>query len=285
MQTPSNLLGSARAQLVSKGFLAREITRGYLRHDKPLKILFSNRDGWVDPLQRKFHFTRHQVTFGDIQHSDLGAYDIVVPLAMEDLRYLSHAPPGLQHSLIPIPSAAAIELCDDKLAFHRHLAGRGFDRWLPRIGATLGLPYVLKRNPDEAGEHCHIVTSAQAERALPPECAQPDYFREEFVPGRREYACHILFMGGCVAYALAIEYGYATDHPIKGRTAPAYMRICRCAWLAPFTEMLRALEFEGLCCVNYKLRDGAPVVLEINPRLGRSATGYFFAFLRHLARA
>lgn len=274
----------ACAQLVSKGFLAGELARDYLGHARPLRILFSNRDGWVELLARKFRFTRHQIAFGDVRQADLDAYDIVVPLAMDDLRYLSHAPPGL-HSLIPIPSPTAIELCDDKLAFHRHLAGRGFGRWLPRIDAALAPPYVVKRNPDEAGAHCHIVTSAEAERALPPECAQPDYFRQEFVPGRREYACHILFKGGRIVHALTIEYGYATDYPIKGRNATEYMLLRRCAWLALFADMLRALEFEGLCCVNYKLRDGEPVVLEINPRLGRSATGYFFAFLRHLERA
>lgn len=278
------ILAPARAQLVSKGFLVGELARGYIDRGRPLKILFSDREGWGVPLARKFRFTRHRIAFGDVRHVDLDAFDIVVPLAMEDLRYLSHSPPGL-HSLIPIPSPAAIELCDDKLAFHRHLARRGFGHWLPRIDATLAPPYVLKRNPDEAGAHCHIVTSPEAERALPAECAGADYFREEFVPGRREYASHILFKDGRIVHALTIEYGYATDYPVKGRNAPTYMLICRCAWLARFADMLRALDFEGLCCVNYKLRDGEPVVLEINPRLGRSATGYFFAFLRHLTRA
>lgn len=282
MQTPSNLLALARAQLVSKVLLASEIARGYLRHDKPLKILFSNRDGWVDQLQKKFHYTRHQVSFGDIQHTDLGGYDLVVPLALEDLRYLSQLPPGT-HNLIPVPNPDAIELCDDKLKFHTCLAAHGFAQWLPRIDPHLAFPYVLKRNPDEAGEHCHIVLDADAERALGAECAGADYFRQEFIRGRREYACHILFVGGRIAHSLTIEYGYQTDYPIKGKVAPVYMLIRRCPWLPLFAQVLATLRFEGLCCVNYKLRDGEPVLLEINPRLGRSAAGYFFAFLRHLA--
>lgn len=284
MQTPSDLLGFARAQITSKGFLAREIARGYLSHDKPLKILFSNRDGWVDLLAKKFHYTRHQVSFGDIQHTDLGGYDLVVPLALEDLRYLSHLPPGT-HNLIPVPSPEAIELCDDKLKFHACLAAQGFGSHLPRIDPQLGYPCVLKRNPDEAGAHCYIVRDVDAERALPAECSGADYFRQEFIPGRREYACHILFIGGRIVHSLTIEYGYRTDFPIKGRVAPAYMLIRRCPWLPLFARVLDALHFEGLCCVNYKLRNNQPVLLEINPRLGRSATGYFFAFLRHLAKA
>lgn len=281
MQTPSRLLASARAQIVSKGFLARELARAYLSQDKPLKILFSNRDGWVEPLEKKFQFTRHEVTFGDIQHTDLDAYDLVVPLALEDLRYLSRLPLGTRN-LIPVPTPEAIELCDDKLKFHTYLSDRGYAQWLPRIDGQLDYPYILKRNPDEAGAHCHIVTDADTERALADECAGPDYIRQEFISGRREYASHILFMGGRIMHALTIEYGYHTDLPVKGRVAPAYMLICHCPWLPLFADVLATLHFEGLCCVNYKLRDGEPVLLEINPRLGRSATGYFFAFLRHL---
>lgn len=207
----------------------------------------------------------------------------MVPLALEDLRYLSRLPPGT-HNLIPVPSPQAIELCDDKVKFHACLVAHGFGPYLPRIDPQLGYPYVLKRNPDEAGEHCHIVLDAAAERALPAECAGADYFRQEFIPGRREYACHVLFIGGRIVHALTIEYGYDTDYPIKGRVAPRYMLIRRCPWLPLFARVLDALHFEGLSCVNYKLRDRKPMLLEINPRLGRSATGYFFAFLRHLAR-
>lgn len=281
MHIASDRFAPLRAQIVSKGFLAREIAYGYFMRGKSLKIFFSERGGWVEPLARKFRFTRHVVTFGDIRHADLSRYDIVVPLAMEDLRFLCDLPPGT-NNLIPIPTRRAVDLCDDKLEFDRHLEGRGFGHWLPRMDARLAFPYVLKRNPDEAGKHCHIVTGPEDEQALPPECAGADYLKQEFVKGRREYASHIMFVGGRVVYALTIAYGYETDYPIKGRSGPVYMMLCGCPWLPLFASMLAALDFQGLCCVNYKMRDGEPVVLEINPRLGRSATGYFFAFLRHL---
>lgn len=281
MRIMSDRFAPVRAQIVSKGFLARELAYGYFTRGKPLKILFSEREGWVEPLARKFRFTRHDVTFGDIQHADLTGYDIVVPLAMEDLRFLSSLQPA-PNNLIPIPTRRVVDLCDDKLEFERHLAGHGFGHWLPQAGTRLAFPYVLKRNLDEAGKHCHIVTDPETERALPAECAGADYLKQEFIAGRHEYASHILFIGGRIVYALTIAYGYATDYPIKGRSAPAYMLLCSCPWLSLFTSMLSVLEFQGLCCVNYKMRNGEPVVLEINPRLGRSATGYFFAFLRHL---
>jgi hypothetical protein len=281
MHIASDKFAPLRAQAVSKWFLAREIAYAYFTRGQALKIFFSDREGWVQQLARKFRFTRHEVTFGDIRHADLSRYDIVVPLAMEDLRFLSDLPPGT-NKLIPVPARRVVDLCDDKLEFSRYLGSRGFDQWLPCVEARPAFPYVLKRNPDEAGEHCHIVTGPEAERALPPECKGPEYFKQEFVAGRHEYASHILFVGERVVYALTIAYGYDTDYPIKGRSVPLYMMLCGCPWLPLFASMLTALDFQGLCCVNYKMRNGKPVVLEINPRLGRSATGYFFAFLRHL---
>ena len=36
---------------------------------------------------------------------------------------------------------------------------------------------------------------------------------------------------------------------------------------------LWTLGYEGTCCFNYKLVDGAPVILELNPRFGGSLVG------------
>jgi D-alanine-D-alanine ligase-like ATP-grasp enzyme len=42
-----------------------------------------------------------------------------------------------------------------------------------------------------------------------------------------------------------------------------------------FAQMLAALGFSGLCCVNYKLVDGNPMIFEINPRCGFSLCAHF----------
>lgn len=281
MDTLLPAITGAFARARSEAFVARELALAWLARTPPLRILFSNREGWVAQLERKFGFTRHRVTFGDIRSEDLDRYDLVVPLSMEDLRYLSALGPAF-HSRIPVPHPETIELCDDKVAFRAHLAARGFAHWLPRSGSAVTRPYVLKAIHDEAGAHCHMVTSAEAEREVAALRARPDYFTEEFVPGRREYASHILFLDGRIVHALCVEYDYHVDYPIKGRNWPDYMMLRGCPYLALFARMLEALRYEGLCCVNFKLRDGEPLVFEINPRLGRSATDYFFAFLRHL---
>lgn len=68
----------------------------------------------------------------------------------------------------------------------------------------------------------------------------------------------------------------------KGQTDNLFKVIHRCPYLDLFAEILRTIQFEGLCCVNYKVAQGQPYLLEINPRFGGSLAPYFFSFIRHL---
>jgi len=79
-----------------------------------------------------------------------------------------------------------------------------------------------------------------------------EYFCQEFVPGSTEFATHILFSGGKIVKALNIKYRFPIDTPIKGQDAVNLMVICRCPYLDLFARVLRAIDYEGLCCVNYK---------------------------------
>jgi hypothetical protein len=40
-----------------------------------------------------------------------------------------------------------------------------------------------------------------------------------------------------------------------------------------FTRILRRLDYVGVACFDYKVRDGKPLIFELNPRLGASMAG------------
>ena len=120
---------------------------------------------------------------------------------------------------------------------------------------------------------CH----AQRERIL-----DPDYFCQEFIPGSTEFATHILFVDGRIVKALNIKYELTGEAPIKGQDAERLRIIRRCKYLDLFALVLRTVQYQGLCCVNYKVAKGQPFLLEINPRFGGSLAPYFFSFLNHL---
>src|SRR3546814_14025507 len=67
-----------QAQIASKTFIARELALGYVRSGPAMKILISERDGWTHTINRKFRFTQHHATFGDISEATLEDFDLIV---------------------------------------------------------------------------------------------------------------------------------------------------------------------------------------------------------------
>lgn len=271
-----------RAQLASKAFVAAELVRGRTPGVKPMRILFTDREAWTDVIRKKFRLTQHQACFGDIATATLEDYDLIVPLTIEDLSFLDTVRERIAHNLMPIPRMDSVRLCDDKQQFNQCMISSGFADYIPRTGSRIGYPYILKKSIDEAGRNSHVVLDREQEETLREIREDPDYFVQDFVPGRVEYATHVLFRQGRVVCSLNVEYGFEVDMPIKGRDRPTYTLLGTCPHLELFAAILATIGFEGLCCFNYKLRDGRPLLLEINPRFGRSLCGYFFAFMRHL---
>ena len=110
----------------------------------------------------------------------------------------------------------------------------------------------------------------------------PAYFCQEIIRGRGEFATHILFVKDRIVKSLNIMYEFESETPIKGQDNVLYQIIHRCPYLGLFSDILRSIGFQGLCCVNYKVARGRPYILEINPRFGGSLGSYFFSFVRPL---
>jgi len=263
-------------------YVKREMLRALL-FSGAKKILFSEKPEWTDDIKRGFRFLPHQVEFGPITEDSFSRYDIVVPLSLPALeearRHSSH-----QKLALPLPAAKSVRVCDDKYELNQALIKAGFGPCIPKMAQGLALtpPYILKRRIGEWGDGCYIIRSRDDEKAQLDRITNPQYFCQEFIPGSTEFATHILIVKGRIVKALNIKYEFASDAPIKGQVAYLFKVIDRCPYLDLFAQLLRTIEFEGLCCVNYKVAKGQPFLLEINPRFGGSLSSYFFSFVRHL---
>ncbi|MGA2728164.1 MAG: hypothetical protein ABSE96_10145 [Terracidiphilus sp.] len=197
-------------------------------------------------------------------------------------KILLHSP--LQKNSLPLPTAEAVRLCDDKYEFNRALIDAGFGRYIPEMaeGRALTPPYILKKRIGIWGKDCFIISNPVDEQRQLDRITDPEYFCQKFIAGPTEFCTHILFVNGRIVKALNIKYEFASSAPIKGQDAPHLMVICRCPYLDSFARVLRTVRFEWLCCVNYKVVKGQPFLLEINPRFGGSLVPYFFSFVRHL---
>jgi carbamoylphosphate synthase large subunit len=235
-------------------------------------------------LRNRFRFTRHEIVFDDLSARDFNDFDLIVPLTINDVRYLSTMRDQLKWNPIPIPSLECIELCDDKYRFNQALIQSELKDLVPQMGGNLNYPYILKKKTDEWGANCHIIESEETVKALSDKLTDSAYFTQELVLGREQYSAHILFKNNQVVFSVDIKHVFNTKHPIQGRDASSYTRVRDCPYLDQFVAVLTHIGFEGLCCIDYKVRDNAPLILEINPRFGGSLCRYFIYFIQVLNR-
>jgi hypothetical protein len=267
--------------LALRAFQARERFRSDFLPDQKMKILFSHEPNLEKNISEGFSHTPHVIAFETFTSSNILDYDLIVPLTLPDLKYLSEVRHLIADHPIPIPCKESIVLCDDKYLLNESLAAKGFGDYLPRMGGPLTYPYIVKKRIDLWGRNSHLVLDKEQEEALSDISARPEYFSQNFIKGSYEYATHILFKNQRIVHSMNIEYKFETETPIKGQNKAVYTMICHCPYLDLFAAMLTSIGFNGLCCVNYKVCDGHLFLLEINPRFGGSLSRYFSSFIRH----
>lgn len=251
----------------------------FLRNpSRPKNILFSdNKDSWKQLLQKGFRGSVHKVFFNEINSKNCKDYDLIIPFTIEELKN-RQIQDLLANNPIPLPSVESILLYDDKDQFNSMLISQGLGKYIPSIEGSQAYPYILKKKIDEYGQNSHIIYSNKEEKQYSEKLSSPEYFTQEFIPGKNEYATHVHFEKGKIVSLLNIKYIFQDELSIKGKNKSIKM-ISPCPYREEFTTILIATGFEGLCCINYKVKDKLPLLIEINPRFGASLSPYFSLFV------
>lgn len=242
------------------------------------KILFFDKPGWEPDLKKGFKYSSHSVEFGTLDDKSSDKYDLILPLTIESLldpkvRTL------IENNLIPLPSVDSILLCDDKIKFNELMISKGFREYIPKLEKQFSFPYILKKKQDEYGANAFIIHNSEEEQIFSEQINSSDFFSQEFIKGRNEYATHILIVNNEIIKSLTIKYIFKTELSIKGKQKQLIKTITHCPYLGLFASILQTIGFEGICCFNYKIKDNKPYILEINPRLGGSLCSYFYLFI------
>ncbi len=243
-----------------------------------LEILFGRKDEWEASIRKGFRGLRHNITFASLGSTPIKNYDLVVGLTYEEILLLSQ---NDHQQWLPVPRTDCIKLCHDKYRFAMHMVEMGFRENIPLVDDDLGFPFILKKKLDSWGQNTHVVKNKVQLQALLKLIQRDEYFCQACVPGRFEYASHLLVVGGKIVHSLTIQHLFESETAVNGKE-DRISRIAKCEYLELFTRILNSVGFEGLCCIDYKIWNGKPMIFEINPRFGGSLQHYFFAFIRHL---
>lgn len=254
------------------------------------RILFGTKFDWESGFRHHLDAARFHCRFARPSGAEMEGYDAVVPLTLSDYDDLE-AWRGQGGGRFLAPNEAVVRLCHDKLAFNRFLLANGFaDLVAPlRVAGAGRYPYVLKRRRDEWGKNTHFVRDSTDEHRLSGLIGDESYFCQDFVPGDREYAAHILARGGIVLYHAVVAYDTSGPARITGIDFRPRPMLQPAGFPLPeaFRGILRRLSYSGTCCIDYRMVSGRPMIFEMNPRVGGSLcqdiNRYLDAYLAALA--
>lgn len=225
----------------------------------PRHVLFGHYPSWTARIAERIDHALFVPSFSDFVRSDPDAFDAAIPTRIEHYDQLR----GRGRAFVPSPEV--VDLCEDKWVLRETLRSLGFGESMPAdVEGPEDYPCLLKPRRGEFGADIRFLRE--------PEAVPEGYYLERFVAGRSEYAFHLLRVGGGTAYHQAVRYEMAEPEAIRGDASPPQTaRLVDGAPLLDWAEqMLDAIGFEGLCCLNFKLVERQPKLFEINPRFGGS---------------
>lgn len=244
-------------------------------------IVFGQYGNWCDLVAGTIDRTAYRFVCADFATSDLADADAIVPLSLRDAALLRERHAHLAGKFL-IPSACVIDLCDDKQQFNRALSATEFAGLIPPPGTDY--PFIVKPRHGESGGGSFIVADSARAARHAAAIASPDYLCQTVIPGRTEYATHMLMAGGRLLYHSTNAYHMAGDYEVLGQhNRPVREQFgvdAGPATIERFTALLRALDYEGACCIDHKFHQGRVTILELNPRCGFSLFRDINAFLR-----
>ncbi|MCP4002480.1 MAG: hypothetical protein GY727_16385 [Gammaproteobacteria bacterium] len=250
-----------------------------LLFSKPLsrnRVLFSTNNDWATPIKRNIDFIKYFPVFESFEHAHLDQYSLVIPLSLPDTYYLNKNHAELNGEKFLIPSNRAIDICKDKVAFNNYLCDTGYQNYIPNISGEQKFPYVLKKRVSEFGENIFYIKNASDEHKYQSKLSSDEYFKQAYIGGRKEYTTHILIKNKKIIFQKTLEFDFNDEFYIKGKyyKRMSWKKLETPPFINDFLLILNNLDYEGICCFNYKIHDKQIKLFEINPRYGGSLTQF-----------
>ncbi|MEM9159021.1 MAG: hypothetical protein AAGB46_08210 [Verrucomicrobiota bacterium] len=250
-----------------------------------IPITFSTQKEWEPEILKSIDNKQYAVRLLAFNKIKPEPKNVLVALTVEDQILLSTAgDSNLTNHYFLSPPQTAIEICDDKWTFCEWMMNQGFESNIPPITKfedQIDYPYILKKRVDAFGRNAHIIRERSDLEAI--EVSDPsEYYKQAYIIDDHEYTCHILYKDGCIEFSKTLCFQYKSNYYVKGVQCAYSSRteLDSCLFLDLFGSILAAMDFNGICCFNYKLIEGQCYIFEINPRVGASLLPYLNEVVR-----
>ena len=241
-------------------------------------VLFSKKDDWEWHIRNKIkvYCPRFVPFFYEFNEINPDLFDLVIPVTIPAQRYINEHLDHLKGQKVINPSNDAIDLCDDKETFTNILIKNGFADYIPKTNEYVCYPYILKKKIGAWGKDITVIKDDECELAHIKEIESDDYFRQEYIKGEDEYTTHIIIYNKEVIFCKTLKFTFDETYFVKGQNFKhiSKVEVDHNHHKILFENILNALEYQGICCFNYKLYEDKVKIFEINPRYGGSMTDF-----------
>lgn len=225
--------------------------------------------------------------FASFKKVNLNRFYLIFPLSEDASNYFNQKYSYLNYKKAIVPSNEAIELCKDKKIFTEFLIKHGFEKYTIKPPNPFQYPYILKKRIDEDGANTVIIYDTVSEDEHRNELNSDEFFTQEYIEGNDEYAMHIIMYKKEVIYYKTMKYTFEQNKFVKGSGCKQYSQttVDHLRFIDQFKNILNTMNYEGVCCIDYKLQNGCIKIFEINARMGASLSEYIDEALHTYGKA
>lgn len=239
------------------------------------KVLISNKEDWIIKTEGKIDLTKFDIIYGKLEDQNyMNNFDAIIPLYESEVIYLNKFYSNKFREKYLLPKTDVLKICEDKKSFYEFMTKNGFSNFTPLVSQSLPIPFILKKRIDEWGKNAFIIQNKQDLNQYKEQLLSKEFIRQEYFFGKEEFTTHFLFKDDEIKYLFTLKFVFKNDCYVKGAPSPPFktanITVSKTDFIHTFTEILKSINYEGVGCFNYKIKDGVPKIFEINPRVGGS---------------
>lgn len=194
---------------------------------------------------------------------------VLIPLSVED--NLNH-PKGC---FTLVSSKETLNTFNNKRLFYNFLTVNGLEEYFPKTidvtSSTPKFPFIMKRLDLYGGVGVVLIWDQQRyEWALnTPRFNGQSYVVQEYVEGDIEYVTQVMCKNGDILWNATFESAVPQDGKVTmGAFKDPKLVNMDLEVIEVFRKVFKLANYSGPANVNFKIRNGKPVIFESNPRFG-----------------
>jgi carbamoylphosphate synthase large subunit len=196
----------------------------------------------------------------------------LIPLSIDHCLFLARAKRMFEKTKIKflVPDIVTLNTMNDKIKFYNFMTKHNMHSYLPKRYNEIIYPCILKKNISGGGYGVYILNNKDG---YTKKIDTNKYLLVEPIYGNCEYATNILAVNGMIIYTTTYKILFDEELFVYGsKKSPLGRTKCDLDEniMSVFANIIKLFNFNGVCCIDYKIINNSPIIFEINPRFGGS---------------